>query len=344
MSQARRLELVVPGLLGPVTDADAVARLQPDMPVLAELLARADRRDEAGDDGLAPVFAAFACADAGRPAAAASRLGEHDGEAVASRRWWLRADPVHLRVDTTHARLFAGYALELDEDEAARLVERLNAFFAADGLVFEAPVADRWYLGLEQPQDLHVQPPDRVAGRNVDAFMPEGEDARAWRAWLNEVQMLLHDAPVNSERAARGALPVNSLWVWGGGFAPAVAGAPARVWAHDPVALGLGRLAGAAVQPLPERASDRAWPQGTTLAVDTGARDALVHGDIEVWLQRLASLERDWLAPVAAALRARRLDELVLAPADGRRFRLRRKALHRFWRRRRAWTHWLVQD
>lgn len=345
MKPSRRLELVVPCLLGPVTDADAVARLQPALPALAECLARGDRLAETGDDGLAPVFGAFGFGPAERPAAAVSRHGEADAERIATTdHWWLRADPVHLRVDTTHARLFGGYALQLESDEADRLVERLNAFFAEDGLVFEAPAADRWYLALERAQDLQVQPPDRVAGRNVDAFMPEGEDARAWRAWLNEVQMLLHDAPVNAERERRGALPVNSLWVWGGGSAPRPGEGPARVWSDDPVARGLARLAGVAVDRPPAHAPPGDWPAGTTLVMEPAAREALVHGDIEGWLECLAALERHWFAPALDALRARRLDELVIAPSDGRRFRVRRGALRRFWRRRRPWTHWLRSE
>lgn len=343
MSQTRRLELVVPCLLGPVSDADAVRRLQPELPALGECLSRGDRLAEAADDGLAPIFAAFGVN--GRPVAAASRHGEDDAvDRPLGERWWLRVDPVHLRVDTTRARLFGGYALELGRDEAGQLIERLNAFFTDDGLVFEAPAPDRWYLGLTQPQDLRAYPLERVAGRNVDAFMAEGEDARAWRAWLNEVQMLLHDAPVNREREGRGALAVNSVWIWGGGAAPALAAAPERVWSDDPVARGLGRLAGVDVQPLPAQAPGGEWPGGSTLVLDTHAREALVHGDIEAWLGRLATLERDWFAPALEAIRARRLDELVLAPADGRRFRMHSGALRRFWRRRHAWTHWLVED
>ncbi len=345
MAAVRHLELVVPGLLGPVTDADAVARLGLDLPALAWLLARADPVAGTGPDSLAPVFDAFGVSGPDWPAAAPARLGEADGDSVRlGERWWVRADPVHLRVDTTHARLFGAWALDLQADESAALIERLNGLYADDGLVFEAPAPDRWYIGCPQPSDLRAVTPDRVAGRNVDAFMPEGSDARAWRAWLNEVQMLLHDAPVNTDRERRGALPVNSVWLWGGGQCPAVSGAPDRVYADEPVALGLARLAG-----IPGKSTGAAswtgqWPEGNTLAVDARAVDPLVHGEIETWLECLAALERDRIAPLVQGLRQGHLDTVTIAPGDGRRFRVNRRGLRRFWRRNRPWTAWLETD
>ncbi|MDZ7787819.1 MAG: hypothetical protein U5K73_06750 [Halofilum sp. (in: g-proteobacteria)] len=345
MAVQRHLELVVPGLLGPVTDPDAVARLRPELPALAWLLARSDPAPATAPESLAPVFDAFGVPGPDWPAAAPARLGEADGNSVdPGDRWWVRADPVHLRVDTTHARLFGAWALDLQPDESAALIERLNELYAGDGLVFEAPAPDRWYIGCPQVSDLRAVTPDRVAGRNVDAFMPEGDDARAWRAWLNEVQMLLHDAPVNAARERRGALPVNSVWLWGGGQCPTVAAAPDYVYADEPVALGLARLAGtpaAAVDAAPWAGE---WAGGSTLAVDVRARDPLVHGEIEGWLECLGALERDRIAPVARALQAGQLDTLTIAPGDGRRFRVTRRGLRRFWRRSRPWTDWLGTD
>ena len=342
MAVARHLELVVPGLLGPVTDPDAVARLRPELPALASLLARSDPGSATEPESLAPIFDAFDVPGPHWPAAAPARLGEADGNAVdPGDRWWVRADPVHLRVDTTHARLFGAWALDLQADESAALIERLNELYAGDGLVFEAPAPDRWYIGCPQVSEHRAETPDRQAGRTVDAFMPEGDDARAWRAWLNEVQMLLHDAPVNAARERGGALPVNSVWLWGGGQSPAVPAGPDQVYADEPVALGLASLADVRADSADAAPWTGQWPAGKTLAVDARAVDPLVHGEIETWLECLAALERDRIAPLARALREGRLDTVTIAPGDGRRFRVTRRGLRRFWRRPRAWTDWL---
>ena len=340
-----QLELVVPGLLGPVTDAAAVARLQPELTTLGELLTRATVQRSGHDDALASVFAPFGCSVSEIAPAAAARAGEPDAQDRSpADRWWVRVDPVHLRVDATHARLFGGYALGLQSDESEALIARLNEFFAADGVVFEAPDPQRWYIGLEHDQDLQSYSPQRVAGRNVDAFMPSGTDARRWRAWLNEAQMLLHDAPVNREREQRGALPVNSLWPWGGGRRPALGEAPQRVWTDEPIARGLGRLAQSTVDDLPQSLADIQWGSGRTLAVYAGLHEPLVHGDIEGWLAALAAFERDWLVPLRQALRARALDSVTIEPVSGLSYRLTRGHLRRFWRRPRAWTQSLVED
>ncbi|MFX8910711.1 hypothetical protein ABTN03_18850, partial [Acinetobacter baumannii] len=51
---------------------------------------------------------------------------------------------------------------------------------------------------------------------------------------INEAQMLLFDAPENQARDARGAAPVNGLWLWGGAAArPALAPLPNLVLASD---------------------------------------------------------------------------------------------------------------
>lgn len=346
MAESRRLLLIVPGLLGPVPDPDALAALAPELPALGRLLSRADLERDAVAGGEAAVCAAFGIAGPPWPVAAAARAGEAAGfDEQGARRWWLRADPVHLRVGSSNARLIAGYALKLQASESEQLVATLNAHFAADGLHFEAPAPDRWYLGLDQPVALTTHSPSEVAGRNVDSFMPTGDDARFWRTRLNEAQMLLHEAAVNSARERAGALPANSIWLWGGGWTPRPAWAPARVMADDVLTRGLGQLAAGEgeqrLSVLPADAVDWEPTAGTTLAVDWSLRDPLIHGEPEAWLEAIQRLEQDWFSPLLDRLQAGAFDELEIRPADGRRLRISRRALRRFWRRGRSWVTWL---
>ncbi|MEX0607485.1 MAG: hypothetical protein WD382_03800 [Halofilum sp. (in: g-proteobacteria)] len=347
MPATRRLQFIVPGLLGPVPDPQTLAALAPDCRALARLLARAQTLHDGLPGGEAAVCAAFGLAGPPWPVAAAARAGEAD-EAAVGARWWLRADPVHMRIDTSRARLFAGYALDLQAQEARQLIEALNVHFEADGLHFEAPAPDRWYLGLDAAPGIDTYAPTEVVGRNVDAFMPSGKDARIWRSRINEAQMLMHDAPINAERQRAGALPANSVWLWGGGQAPLPREAPAEVLADDPLTRGLARLAVDGSEPrrssLPTNAASWEPRPGTSLAVEWGLRDPLLHGDPEAWIERLQRLETDWLVPLIERLRAGEYDELLIDPADGRRFRVTRRALGRFWRRVRPWTEWLGEE
>ncbi len=238
---------------------------------------------------------------------------------------WLRADPVHLVVDRD--RLVLGDAARLERAEAEALVEALNAHFAGE-LVLYPMRPDRWYAQLPAAPDLATVPRSRALGAGVEPHMPTGGDARRFRVLVNEAQMLLHAHPVNAAREARGEPPVNSVWLWGGGaLVEAQRPALRQVLADDPLARGLALAAGVSVAPLPARAAgwlDHAPEDGIALFVleDRGA----------------AELERDWLAPLLAALRASRIGMVTLVlPAGDSALTVEtvRSDLRHFWRRRR---------
>ena len=150
-----------------------------------------------------------------------------------------------------------------------------------------------------------------MAGRTLEPFLPQGEDAGAWRRLINETQVILHNHPVNAAREAAGWPTANSLWPWGAGPLPALAAAPApQLHADQPLALGLARLAGMAAAPLP-RGFDAAVPRGLTF-LDT-LSEAAQRLDALAWREGLAQLEARWFAPLLAALKARRVPGLRLS-------------------------------
>lgn len=343
----RTLELLLPGLLGPIRDREAVAAILPELPALARLLARSDARAAAELD-LEALLCDACGLSAERPGLAAlARCGEADGAAAMARYpVWLRADPVHLRIDMTHARLFGAPMLALDQSEADALATTLNEHIQADGLVLEAPAADRWYIGLASAPALRTFTPTMVAGRNVDHFLPGGRDGTRWRGLMNEVQMLLHEHPINAEREARGELPVNSIWVWGvGGLPTTVPQPPDRIYTPDPIGHGLARLADIPANGLPASLADLAPAAGRTLLADTALRDPLVHGEAEAWLGALQEAEDRWLAPALEHLRTGRLDRVVMRIGGSRAFHLSRAQLRRrVWRRETRWSRWMQAE
>lgn len=340
----RSLELLIPGLLGPVNDPDAVGALLPELPALAHVLARSDPEPAEAAEMEVELLRGFGMGGGPWPIAAVARAGEADGEEPGAR-WWLRVDPVHLRIDMTHARLFGSYALAPTMSEAQALVETLNGHFRDEDLVIETPAPDRWYMAFDEARDLSTHSPAEVAGRNVDHFLPRGADGPRWRSLLNEVQMLLHEHPVNEARAAEGHLPINSIWPWGGGFAPTPTAGPDRVLSNEPVGRGLAALAGRAAAALPASLVDWEPAAGRTLLVEDAIRDPLVHGEAEAWLQALQAVEERWFAPLIDRLRDGALDQLTIITGGACRFTLARRALRRrFWRRGRPWTYWLEAE
>jgi len=239
---------------------------------------------------------------------------------------WARADPVHLRVMRDHAIMVPGAALSLSGEDAQALCEALNRHFAGR-LALRSAGAQRWIARLEEAFEVQDIATLEAAGREIDI----GAQSTRAAALVNEAQMLLHAHPVNEAREARGEPQVNSIWLWGAGRAPRAAqGRWRSVTADDPVALGLARLAGAHAQTLP--AGLAAWlehapHEGRHLVVLDGLRYA----------QQAEALERDWFAPLAAALRAGRVGMLTLhVPDSAAAFETVRGDLRRFWRRPKA--------
>lgn len=242
----------------------------------------------------------------GRPdgsAAAFRRQGEADA-GVASPApddaLWLCADPVHLRFHHERIVLADAGAFEIDDGEAAALITSLNATFADIG-VFHAATARRWYLRLNTAVDHVAEPLSAVAGRRMDSEL--ADKTSPLHRWLNEVQMFLHLHPVNEQRAAQGKPAINSLWLWGAGTAGQATGPADALFADDPLAIGLGRVAGIAVQPRPTALAD---------LLDSGAQTPLVvldqllptvlYENPENWRQTFADLENHWFAPLRAQL------------------------------------------
>jgi hypothetical protein len=242
---------------------------------------------------------------------------------------WLRADPAFVMADAMTLRLVVCGDLELSAEDVEALTRTLQPLFAQAGLAFDAPHPWRWYLCCPRDAKLpEFSPPEAALGDDLARHLPEGENARYWRGLLNEAQIVLTQHPLNARRAQRGLPPVNSLWFWGAGALPAAVGCGyARVYSDDVLVAALSRLAGVATSaPLgdaqkyfsPSAAASSA--DGAVLIDLAACRDA-------------ARLEADWLVPIDAALRSRRIGRLELRCADGTRCVVKPAHRWRFWQR-----------
>lgn len=247
---------------------------------------------------------------------------------------WLRADPVHLRLQRDQLVLLPN--LELSADEAGQFCASLNEHFAGQNLVFFAPHPQRWYVRLDKLPELETLPLSQVAGRNVRGLLPTGAEAKRWHQLCNEIQMLLFAHPVNAAREARGELPVNSVWLWGGGCGVKIT--PQKVYngaSADEVLVEM--FAAAADVPFAK------WPEqwcaepgtGTQLLVWTGLRQALQSGDLAAWREALQRFETGYAQPLWQALRSGKIARLQLDILGGdnvRRTLLTRADAWAFWR------------
>jgi hypothetical protein len=248
-------------------------------------------------------------------------------------RFWMRADPVHVSVGLDTLAL-AGDTLDVSRAEAEALAATLNRHFG-EALAFETPLPERWYVGFPQAPDVRTTPPSAARGTALADKLPAGAEATRFRALLNEVQMLLHEHPVNTEREARAAPTVNSVWFWGGGSLEVPRAQPfSIVLADDPLARGLALAAGMAGRRLTGSA-------GTLLSALPESGKALFVLDASLGEE----LERDWFAPLLAALEEGRIGMLSLHLAGGDSLlevETVRSDLRHFWRTRRPLESYLA--
>jgi hypothetical protein len=159
-----------------------------------------------GADGRLPFAAAQARADGLSPAA---------GEGG-----WGLLTPTHWQVGREQIVLRDPADLALDEAESRALWQVVHGLFHSEGWALHWGAPLRWYARHASLESLATASLDRVIGRPIDAWLPDRLAARHLRRLQSEAQMLLHTHPVNEAREARGALPVNSIWLSGTGITP----------------------------------------------------------------------------------------------------------------------------
>lgn len=294
-------------------------------PALEKLLARAGRQQvlQGGRDAwLCKAFSVAQQQDLPVAPLAAAGEGLRTGRA-----YWLHADPVHFLLLRDRMVLDASSITDMSQEASDAIFSILNGHFSRDGMIFEkGPHTGRWYLRLQNPPNIHTCPLPEAAGRDIGPLMPSGTEASYWRSVINEIQMLLHESPVNLGREAAGKAPANSVWLWGGGIMPNRASAMFdQIWSDQPLVLGLARASGHEARPVPRNANDwlQELPETGACLVDLGVCD-------------LAGAEKSWFQPLRPLLQARTISTLHVHCCQGsevRSFSLNSIDLWKVWRK-----------
>ena len=353
--RSRHLTLVVPGLLGPaMANADRPeesARQLCDglsLPALERFFALATATPCQGSQpGLAALlFGCFGVAREGSDWPVAAVTGELDG-ASGDAGWWLRADPVHLRVDMGELALVDSERLRVSSAEAEALVADINDQLGEPSLRLLALAEKRWYVNLDRAPRLATHAPWDVSGMRIGDYLPRGEDAGHWQARINDIQMILHASPVNRARERRGEAAINSLWLWGGGRTPRVSASGWQaVWSSGALVDGLAALAGVACHELPHDCHAwlaRAEAAGNHLLIASAAYVPVRCSDIDAWRDFVCGFEVRWMAPLLAALKSARVQSVSLRIGEDRDFSMRRGQLRHWWRRTRPFARIMTE-
>lgn len=127
--------------------------------------------------------------------------------------------PVHWQVGADRVTLIGPEALDLDESDRAELHEVLAASLEPAGWTLHRG-NPHWLVVADELVNLPTASLSRVIGRAIDPWLPNQPDARKLRRLQLEMQMALHEHPMNERREARRLLPVNSFWLSGTGTLP----------------------------------------------------------------------------------------------------------------------------
>ena len=257
-------------------------------PVMHSVMARSHKRDSLGQEG-----AGFARA-----------LGLHGDLGGLARYSYLhdtgrkpeggcaRLDPVELGVGPRGLFLATASIRDLHREEADALIQELVPLVTEFGWQLEAPVPARWYVISAEPLRAGLGAPVLAEGESLTQRLAGDQSGREWAALLNEIQILLHNHPVNQKRLAEGRSQANCLWPWGGGAVVSLDGAVCPMFWSDGDPL-LGGIAKALGKPVLEAASladvRLRWLESSLISL------AAV-GSME---ERLDTLENHWLAPLA---------------------------------------------
>jgi len=327
----KKVHIVIPDLLLP-QHLSVYASADLRLPALEKMLARARLASLE-----AQSLEACLCKRFGVDETAIAPLTLKADGVMPGMAYCLRADPVNISMQRDQSVLQADIGLMAEE--AAQLCASLNAHFAVDGLRFIAPHPQRWYLQLDVTPQIHTYPLPQVVGADVHTHLPYGADALRWHSLFNEIQMLFYGHAVNMAREQRGEPVVSAVWLWGGGKLGRVLQQPyARVAGDSELARALAQADGNADLLNAGRGLAEGWAdeQGDLLLVYEGLRSALHRANLAEWRSAVQQFEKNYAAPVLAALAAGKIGEITLdVPSESasRRFILARPALWKIWRR-----------
>lgn len=177
-----------------------------------------------------------------------------------------------------------------------------------------------WLLSSEAPLQVQTVTPEFAAANPSEDILPRGRDAGGLRRLMTELQMLLHEHPVNTQRQLRGLPALNAIWVHGEGMLtePSEKSLPAAR-GDDVYLRGIYRLHNQSIEVRPTDAV-------TLLKQISGPTVAVID------VTNAQTLETQWLTPLSRALMSGAISKLTLM-FDGWQVVSHRADTFKLWRR-----------
>jgi len=241
--------------------------------------------------------------------------------------FWVRVQPIHFiaGLDRITTVVLRG-AARMSPEERSSLEPTFAEHLQSTGLELHS-LGNEWALRSAAPLQLQTVTPEFAAANPLAEILPRGADAGALRRLMTEMQMLLHEHPVNVRREGRATPVINAVWVHGEGMLSAVTpvSLPAG-YGEDPFLRGIYRLHDQAVGAKPADAKELLTQlRGPAVAVIDAPNSE--------------SLETQWLAPLGRALLSGAISKLTVV-FDEWQVSTERVDMFKLWRRERSPMEW----
>ncbi len=237
-------------------------------------------------------------------------------------KWIAAADPVYLEPRLDHLCLHSLRRVGIQPGHFRALIDHLQATLAKDDQFGFTRLGSYGYLSAKNGIATASIPAYVVDQQKPDEYLPSGDDTATHRNLLSEIEMALHEHDVNLEREANGELPVNSLWLWGGGNAPEkITRVQPPLFSDDALLTGCWYSATAVAEP---------W---------LGSISACIEASVAGFVAEIPQVDdspellEDCLRELRGALRRGRLSSLTLLFRDGLRAHVSKSHALRVWRR-----------
>ncbi|MDA0705326.1 MAG: hypothetical protein O2907_02790 [Proteobacteria bacterium] len=236
--------------------------------------------------------------------------------------WVAAADPVYLEARLTSLCLHALQGAQMPSRDLHEILDYLQQRLAGEDRYGFARIGLYGYVRASTPLPTSRYPASVIDQQAPNDYLPVADETSRRHALRGEVEMALHEHAVNQRRELEGQLPVNSLWLWGGGFAPAQTAEPRPpLFADDALLRGYWLSKTGTVDDWSgsiDACLDAAIAGFVAVPVD--ARSA--PGELQTCLEQLR-----------AALQSGRISKVTLLLEDGFVVEIRRSDAWRFWHR-----------
>ncbi|MDH5546877.1 MAG: hypothetical protein OEZ43_14890 [Gammaproteobacteria bacterium] len=239
--------------------------------------------------------------------------------------WFIKARPINLVPDRAHLVINDGSDNSIAGDQEKILISGLNEFFKDNGLQFIHIARSNWHIRSNTHYCLRTSPFIEAITKKIVVSLFEGDDARLWINWNNEMQMWLHSSVAKSHQNA--SADYNSLWLWGSGVLPSfVPDSPWDLIVSDNLFVrGVARWLDVPV------CSGEEFFDSPESYADKQTRILCVPGpDIGTVMARF--VDSEWITPINDLLMQGRIKEVVCDLPNGIRIAADRSSRWRFWR------------